>query len=60
MTQYVSETKLGWKVNIFIVGFKLENFISINKQVFIISITFQSQEKFWFCFPKRNTTFFLW
>ena len=58
--RYTSETKLSWKVNIFIVSFKLKDFFSINKQITIISIIMQTQTKFCVCFTKINTKRFLW
>ena len=49
-----SETKLSWKVNIFIVSFKFQDFFSINKQIAIISIMMQTQAKFCICFSKTG------
>ena len=49
---------LSWKVNIFIVSFKLKNLFFINKQIIIISITLKTQTKLCLRFPKINKIFF--
>ena len=56
--QFASETELSWKVNIFIVVFQREDFLSISKQITIISIIMQTQAKFCVCFTKINTKLF--
>ena len=52
---------MSWKVNIFIVSFKLKDFFSfysiINKQITVISIIIQTQAKCLVCFTKINTKF---
>ena len=59
--RYASETKMSWKVNIFIVSFKPKAFFSfysiINKQITVISIIIQTQAKCLACFTKINTKF---
>ena len=43
------------KAKIFISGFKLKDFFTINKQVAAIRITMQTQTKCCVCFNKINT-----
>ena len=52
---------MSWKVNIFMVGFKLKHFFSfysiINKKIPLISVIMQTQAKCLICFTKTNTKF---
>ena len=57
-TKPIRYANLSSKVNIFIIGFKLKDFFSINKQITIITIVMQTQAKYSPCFNEVNTNFF--
>ena len=48
------------KIEIFIVGSKLKDFFSINKQVNIATIIKQNETKLKVCLANINTKLFLW